>query len=56
MKNPQHIWTSTTLNLDDGDLVNVMLGCNGIAKIQIGGVDGFYIFMPGDFGGDPRGV
>lgn len=55
MRNPQHIWTSTTLKLDD-DFVEIMLGCNGIAKIQIGGVDGFYIYMPGDFGGDPRGV
>ena len=55
MRNPQHIWTSTTLKLDE-DLVNVMLACNGIAKIQIGGVDGFYIFMPGEFDGDPRGV
>ena len=55
MKNPQHIWTSTTLKLDE-DLVHVMLGCNGIAKIQIGGVDGFYIYMPGSFSGDPRKV
>jgi hypothetical protein len=49
------IWTSTTVKLDE-DLVNVMLACNGIAKIQIGGVDGFYIFMPGEFDEDPRKV
>ena len=56
MKNPQHIWTSTTLKLEKEELVDILLGSNGVAKIIFGGVGGIVTYMHGDFGGDPRGV
>ena len=55
MRNPQHIWTSTTLKIDS-ELVDVMLCSNGVAKIIFGGFGGIVIYMNGSYDEDPRKV
>ena len=55
MRNPQHIWTSTTLKLEE-ELVDIMLGSNGVSKIIFGGVGGIVTYMHGEYDGDPRKV
>ena len=57
MKNPQHIWTSTALGLGlAGEIVDVMLSSNGVAKIVFGGVGGIVTYMHGEYDEDPRKV
>ena len=55
MKNPQHIWTSTT-QIIDSELVDIMLCSNGVSKIIFGGFGGIVIYMNGSYDEDPRKV